>query len=150
MASGGPRVSISQISTFSASFADDLAAYSAARLDGIGVWELKLGEGPDDAELEAFRASGLESASAVPVVPSVLPLPLLGGPEDPAERLEAMLGSLHRLAPFTPSGIVCLTGTALGREPDVARRVGGDGRRQLAAAAAASGRSRRPSPTRWS
>ena len=121
MASGGPRVSISQISTFSASFADDLAAYSAAGLDGIGIWELKLGDGPDDAERSRrSRASGLDSASAVPVVPSILPLPLLGGPEDPGERLEAMLASLHRLAPFTPSGIVCLTGTGLGREPDEA------------------------------
>ncbi len=135
MASGGPRVSISQISTFSASFADDLAAYSAAGLDGIGIWELKLGDGPDDAELEAFRASGLDSASAVPVVPSILPLPLLGGPEDPAERLEAMLASLHRLAPFTPSGIICLTGTGLGRGPDEARRDVVDGLRQLAAEA---------------
>jgi len=139
MASGGPRVSISQISTFSASFADDLAAYSAAGLDGIGIWELKLGDGPDDDELDAFRASGLESASAVPVVPSLLPLPLLGGPEDPAERLEAMLASLHRLAPFTPSGIVCLSGTALGREPDEARRVVVDGLRQLAAESQALG-----------
>jgi sugar phosphate isomerase/epimerase len=139
MASGGPRVSISQISTFSASFAGDLAAYSAAGLDGIGIWELKLGDGADDDELDAFRASGLESASAVPVVPSLLPLPLLGGPEDPAERLEAMLASLHRLAPFTPSGIVCLSGTALGREPDEARRVVVDGLRQLAAEAQALG-----------
>jgi sugar phosphate isomerase/epimerase len=135
MASGGPRVSISQISTFSASFADDLAAYSAAGLDGIGIWELKLGDGPDDAELEAFHACGLDSASAVPVVPSILPLPLLGGPQDPAERLEAMLASLHRLAPFTPSGIICLTGTGLGREPDEARRIVVDGLRQLAAEA---------------
>jgi sugar phosphate isomerase/epimerase len=135
MASGGPRVSISQISTFSASFADDLAAYAAAGLDGIGIWELKLGEGPDHAELEAFRASGLDSASAVPAVPSLLPLPLLGGPEDPAERLDALLASLHRLAPFTPSGIVCLTGSGLGREPEEARRVVVDGLRQLGAEA---------------
>ncbi|HST18511.1 MAG TPA: sugar phosphate isomerase/epimerase family protein [Gaiellaceae bacterium] len=139
MASGGPRVSISQISTFSASFADDLAAYAAAGLDGIGIWELKLGERPGDAELEAFHASGLASASAVPTVPSVLPLPLLGGPEDPAERLAAMLASLHRLAPFTPSGIVCLTGSGIGREPDEARQLVVDGLRQLATEAEALG-----------
>ena len=132
MASGGPRVSISQISTFSAPFADDVAAYAEAGLDGIGVWELKLGDGPDDAELEAFRTSGLASAAAVPLVPSLLPLPLLGGPEDPAARLDAMLASLHRLAPFTPSGIVCLTGTGAGRDPDEARAVVVDGLRELA------------------
>ena len=46
-----------------------------------------------------------------------------------------MLASLHRLAPFTPSGIICLTGTGLGRGPDEARRDVVDGLRQLAAEA---------------
>jgi sugar phosphate isomerase/epimerase len=32
------------------------------------------------------------------------------GPSDPQERIEAICMSLHRLAPFEPSGIVCLTG----------------------------------------
>ncbi len=135
MASGGPRVSISQISTFAAPFAADLAAYTAAGLDGIGVWELKLGEGPDDELLEALDASGLARASAVPAVPSILPLPLLGGPEDPRERLDALLGSLRRLAPFRPSGIVCLTGTAAGRDAGEARGIVVDGLRELAAEA---------------
>jgi sugar phosphate isomerase/epimerase len=139
MASGGPRVSISQISTFSAPFADDVAAYAAAGLDGIGVWELKLGDGPDDDALEALHDSGLTGASAVPVVPSLLPLPLLGGPEDPAARLEALLASLHRLAPFRPSGIVCLTGTGAGRDPDDAHAVVVDGLRQLADEASSLG-----------
>jgi sugar phosphate isomerase/epimerase len=132
MASGGPRVSISQISTFSASFAADLAAYTAAGLDGIGVWELKLGDRPDEVELAALDASGLARASAVPAVPSILPLPLLGGPNDPRERLDALLASLHRLAPFAPSGIVCLTGTGAGRDLDEARGLVVDGLRELA------------------
>ena len=40
-----PRFSMSQISTLAASFADDLDAYAAAGLDGIGIWELKLPRG---------------------------------------------------------------------------------------------------------
>ena len=135
MASGRPRVSISQISTFAASFADDVDAYRAAGLDGIGIWELKLGDGPDDDALERLEGSGLDRASAVPSVPSILPLPLLGGSEDPRERLEALLGSLHRLAPFAPAGIVCLTGTGNARDPDEARRIVVDGLRELAAEA---------------
>ncbi len=100
-----PRFSISQISTLAASFDDDLAAYRAAGLDGIGIWELKLPENGDDtAALEAFVRSGLESASAVPVVPSILPLPLLGGPTDPQERIDAFCASIHRLAAFGASG----------------------------------------------
>jgi sugar phosphate isomerase/epimerase len=127
-----PRVSVSQITTFRSSFADDIRAYADAGLAGIGVWELKLGDGPDDEALELLAESGLGSASAVPAVPSILPLPLLGGPDDPGERLEAMCTSLERLAPFRPSGIVCLTGTADGRDPDEAREIVVDGLRTLA------------------
>ena len=134
-----PRYSISQISTFAASFEDDLAAYTAASLDGIGVWELKLPEGDDSAALEAFERSGLESASAVPLVPSILPLPLLGGPTDPAERIDALCASVHRLARFGPGGIVCLTGSGLGLDPGEARAVVVDGLRVLAREAELAG-----------
>ena len=67
-----------------------MRAYAAAGLDGIGIWELKLGEGGDAEALEPLEASGLESAAAVPAMPSILPLPLLGGPADPAERVDAL------------------------------------------------------------
>jgi sugar phosphate isomerase/epimerase len=139
VASPHPRVSVSQISTLHASFEDDLQAYADAGLDGIGIWELKLGEGPDDAALAAFASSALASASAVPAIPSILPLPLLGGPDDPAERIDAYLRSLHRLAPFAPSGVVCLTGTGQGRDADEARAIVVDGLRQLGAEAESLG-----------
>ena len=116
-----PRLSISQVSTLTASFADDVRAYAAAGLDGIGVWELKLGDGADDAALAELAASGLGSASAVPAVPSILPLPLLPGPDDPGERIDALCTSVHRLAAFEPTAIVCLTGPAGDRDPDDAR-----------------------------
>jgi hypothetical protein len=97
---GQPPISVSQVSTLGASFADDVRVYSQAGLDGIGVWELKLGDGPDDDAIALWRESGLGSATAVPAVPSILPLPLLAGPDDPAERVAAILHSLHRLAAF--------------------------------------------------
>jgi len=127
-----PRVSVSQITTVRSSFAGDVRLYAEAGLDGIGMWELKLGEDGDAPALEAFEASGLDSAAAVPAFPSILPLPLLGGPEDPAERIEAYCASLERLAPFRPSGVVCLTGTGDGRDADEARSVVVDGLRTIA------------------
>jgi sugar phosphate isomerase/epimerase len=126
-ASVAPRLAVSQITTLRSTFAEDVTGYAAAGFDGIGVWELKLGEGADAEALEALEASGLESAAAVPAVPSVLPLPLLGGPEDPAERIDAFCRSLERLAPFRPSSIVCLTGTGLGRDADDARATAVEG-----------------------
>ncbi|HET7044280.1 MAG TPA: sugar phosphate isomerase/epimerase family protein [Gaiellaceae bacterium] len=127
------------MTTLTASFAADVRAYADAGAEGIGIWELKLEEGADAEALELLEASGLGRASAVPAVPSILPLPLLGGPDDPAERVEALCASLHRLAPFGPSGIVCLTGSGLGRDPDDARRLVVDGLATVAAEAASLG-----------
>ncbi len=136
----GPRLSISQISTLPASFEDDLAAYTGAGLDGIGIWELKLSDDGDDSRaLDAFRRSGLEAASAVPAVPSILPLPLLEGPADPQERIDSLCASIHRLAVFAPPGIVCLTGPALGRDPDRARETVVAGLRTIAGEAERAG-----------
>ena len=100
------RVSISQIMTLSASFADDLAAYRAAGADGIGIWEFKLAED----SLGQFRQSGLAAATAVPAVPSILPLPLMDGPTDPEARVESICAGIRRLAPFEPTGMLFLTG----------------------------------------
>ena len=101
-----PRFSISQVSTLAASFADDVRAYRAAGADGIGVWEMKLG----DDSLAQFKESGLGSATAVPTVPSVHPLPLLPGPDTVRERIDSLLRSLEVLAPYQPPAILCFTG----------------------------------------
>jgi sugar phosphate isomerase/epimerase len=101
-----PAFSISQVSTLTASFADDVRAYAAAGVDAIGIWELKLGE----SSLDELRASGLGSATAVPSVPSIHPLPLLPGPETARERVDALLRSLEVLAPFAPGAVLCFTG----------------------------------------
>ena len=102
-------------------------------MDGIGIWEIKLPEGGDAEALEQLEASGLGSAAAVPAVPSILPLPLMEGPEEPPERIEAICSSLHRLAPFKPSDVVCLTGPGDDRDTVV------EGLRTIAAEAALLG-----------
>jgi sugar phosphate isomerase/epimerase len=100
------KLSISEITTVSQSFADDLDAYRAAGADGIGIWEMKLA----DDSLERFRESGLGAPAAVPAVPSILPLPLMEGPTDPGERIEAIRAGIRRLAPFEPACVLFLTG----------------------------------------
>jgi sugar phosphate isomerase/epimerase len=121
------RVSISQITTVGQSFADDLDAYKAAGADGVGIWELKL----ENDSLELFRESGLVPATAVPAVPSILPLPLMEGPEDPAERTEAICAGIRRLAPFEPPCVLFLTGPGDDRLAilDGLRAIGDEGRR---------------------
>ncbi len=101
-----PPFSISQVSTLAASFGEDVRAYAAAGAEGIGIWEMKLAEG----SLEEVHARGLGSATAVPTVPSIHPLPLLPGPETVRKRIDALLGSLEVLAPFAPAAVLCFTG----------------------------------------
>src|SRR5207302_709872 len=87
-----------------APFEADLLAYRDAGADGIGIWELKLPAGEDERSLALVRESGLEVTNCVPHVPSILPLPLIDGPVDPRERIEAICASIRRLAPFEPAG----------------------------------------------
>jgi sugar phosphate isomerase/epimerase len=122
-----PRFAISQITTLPASFEDDLGAYRDAGAEGIGIWEIKLRDGEETAQLEALRESGLASTAAVPAVPSIAPLPI-PGPDDPAERVEAYCAALRRLAPFEPTAVVLLTGPGT-------REVVVDGLRAIAAEA---------------
>jgi sugar phosphate isomerase/epimerase len=122
------KLSISEITTVTLSFADDLNAYRAAGADGIGIWETKLA----DDSLDRFRASGLTAAAAVPAVPSILPLPLLEGPSDPGERVDAIRAAIGRLAPFEPECVLFLTGPGDEREAvlDGIRAIAEEGRAQ--------------------
>jgi sugar phosphate isomerase/epimerase len=134
-----PLFAVCEFTTLNASFEDDLAAYAAAGAGGIAICELKLEEGREDEQLAAFRASGLTATSSVPAVPSLLPLPKLPGPESPQERLEAICAGVHRLAPFEPTAIVCLTGPPGELAEDEARQIVVEGLRAVAEEAAPYG-----------
>jgi sugar phosphate isomerase/epimerase len=112
-------------------FDDDLRVYAEAGVDGIGIWEMKLPERNDRETAERVRASGLEVTTCVAAVPSILPLPLMEGPTDPKERVEAFCASLHRLAAFEPPAVALLTGSSRGLEPERARKQVVDGLRTI-------------------
>jgi sugar phosphate isomerase/epimerase len=133
------RFAVCEFSTLGASFEEDLAAYAAAGFEGISICELKLVEGREAEHLAAFRESSLAASSCIPTVPSILPLPLLPGPEDPEERVEAIRAGIRRLAPFEPSAIVCLTGPPGERDEAEARRIVVKGLRAVAEEAERSG-----------
>ena len=132
MSPSTPPFAVCEFTTLRSSFEEDLAAYGAAGVSGIGICEIKLEEGREEEQLAALEASGLESRSAVPTVPSILPLPLFPGPEDPDERIEALCASVRRLAPFEPSALVCLTGPAGALRDADARRMAVEGLRAVA------------------
>jgi sugar phosphate isomerase/epimerase len=123
------RLSICEFTTLSATFEEDLAAYGAAGVRGIGVCELKLGEG----SAKRLRESGLRATHCIPSVPSILPLPLMEGPAEPEQRIEALCASVRRLAELDPVCVVFLTGP--GEGDDIVR----EGIRAVASAGEAAG-----------
>jgi sugar phosphate isomerase/epimerase len=129
------RIGICEFTTLPASFEEDLAAYRAAGVEGVGVCELKLGEG----SAERLRASGLRATHCVPAVPSILPLPPMGGPVEPEARVEALCAGVRRLAELDPVCVLFLTGPAGERNDAEAREVVREGIRAVAAAGAAAG-----------
>jgi sugar phosphate isomerase/epimerase len=134
------RLSLSEISTVAASFAEDVAAYSAAGLDGIGIWEFKLPD-DDEANIVLLREAGLGVSNCIPAIPTILQLGIPGmkGPPDPSERIEALCASMHRLARYAPASVLCLTGPIGDRDPEGAYAIVVDGLRQIAAEARAAG-----------
>src|SRR4051812_8668303 len=109
--SARPPFSVSQVTTFHSTFDEDLANYREAGAEGIGIWEFKLGEDRSkDAESVAkLRDSGLQATTCIPGTLSVFPVPF-PGPDDPAERVDALCAAIEMFAPFEPEVILCLTG----------------------------------------
>jgi len=134
------KLSLSEISTVTASFAQDVAAYAAAGFDGIGIWEFKLPE-DDAANVGLLRDVGLAVSNCVPAVPTILPLLLPGmeGPPDVGERIASLCASMRRLAAYEPESVLVITGPAGQLDQGDARRVVLDGLREVAAAARESG-----------
>jgi len=135
-----PKFSVSQITTFHQTFDEDLASYTAAGVEGVGVWEFKLPEDGDDADVLAkLKASGLRATTCIPGTLSVYPVPF-PGPDDPAERVAELCAAIRRFAPFEPEVVLCLPGAPPeGTDPAESRRVIVEGFRQAARVAAEHG-----------
>jgi sugar phosphate isomerase/epimerase len=106
-----PRFSVSQVTTFHSTFDEDLANYREAGVAGIGIWEFKLGEDrAKDVESAAkLRDSGLQATTCIPGTLSVFPVPF-PGPDDPAERVDALCAAIEMFVPFEPKIVLCITG----------------------------------------
>jgi sugar phosphate isomerase/epimerase len=134
------KLSLSEISTEGTPFAENVRAYAAAGFDGIGIWEINL-RGDHAAGRALVREAGLGVANCIPSIPSLLPLGIPGmeGPPDPDERIASICASMHRLAPFEPESVLCLTGPVGDLDPGRARTLVVQGLREIAAAARESG-----------
>ena len=133
-----PPFSISETTTYPATFEEDLAAYKAAGVEGIGIWEFKLPKGQDERSIEALQASGLEATICVPEVPCILPDAYFREPRDPIARRKALCAAIRRFAAFKPAGVMVLSGAPSGN-PATDRRVIVEGLKAAADAAGEAG-----------
>ena len=133
-----PRLSISECTTYTASFEQDLAAYKEAGAEGIGIWEFKLPKGQDNRLREALSKSGLSPTLCVPEVPSIVPDPFFREPVDPRARRTELSAAIRRLAAFKPLAVMVLPG-APGDNPADTRRIVVEGLKAAADTAGEAG-----------
>ena len=128
-----PKYSILEYVTLNLSFADELAAFRAGGAEGVGVTEFT---GPKVRERETMiktlHSSGLQPTVCWPAVPSVLPLTLFGGPQEPEKRILAMCEGIRTLRPLQPLACGCVTGAQGSYDKSDARRIVVDGLREVA------------------
>jgi sugar phosphate isomerase/epimerase len=132
-----PRLSVIEFTTPMLSFLEDLSIYRAAGMEGISIVEEKLLHPADD--LARLKESELQVSSFFPACVSLLPSPLMPGPQLPADRIRSICRSIKRLAPFEPACCFVTTGPRGRYGWDEAHEIVIDGYRQVAAAAAVEG-----------
>jgi sugar phosphate isomerase/epimerase len=107
------RIAICEWTTFPASFEEELAAYRAAGAGGIGILEFKTAVTADTRA--KLRESGLVATNCMPAAGSILPSPMIPGPEEPEARVDSICESIARFAVLEPACVFFLTGP--GEEP---------------------------------
>jgi sugar phosphate isomerase/epimerase len=142
-----PRLSVNEATTPNSTFAEDLANFRAAGVDGIGITLGGIAAGnvkvADDAEaLRLLRASGLQAGFCIPSTTAILPRDprkigaLAGALSEPADRTDALIADIRRLAAFDPVCCICLPGPVGAYEPEEARAIAVEGLGRAARAAA--------------
>ncbi len=123
------RIGICEWTTFPASFEDELAACRIAGAGAIGILEFKVAEVSGVGE--KLREAGLAASACLPAVGSILPSPLIPGPDEPEARVDSICASVARLAALDPSCVFFLTGPGDDREAVIEgiRRIGEAGAR---------------------
>jgi len=123
------RVGICEWTTFPASFEEELRASAGAGAGAIGILEFKL-EGVEDVRGK-LREAGLAASACLPAAGSILPSPLIPGPEEPEARVESICASVARFAELEAACVFFLTGPGEASEVvrEGIRRIGEAGER---------------------
>ncbi|WP_176489072.1 sugar phosphate isomerase/epimerase family protein [Rhizorhabdus dicambivorans] len=136
------RLSVCELSLPDTSFEQDLDLIRASGATGIAISEFKLRDGEEEQQIAALKESGLAATICIPANTSPLPLrpdSIFPGPADPDLRLEAMLGSIRRIAMFEPDCILTVTGSNSDYDAADARKIAVEALREATALAVSLG-----------
>lgn len=133
------RLSVNQMTFAGTTFADDVETCHDAGVLGLGVEAWKLTPGRDEEFAEALADADIQATLCVPETPSILPVALFGGSQDPQRRLDEMIASIQRFERFRPAQFITLTGVDGSRADAELRRTVVEGYRRVGAAAAEVG-----------
>lgn len=133
------RLAMCEFTTIDTTFEDDVRLAVEFALPAMSICETKLAAGDLHDAYALFETSGLRCSCAVPANLSPLPpIPdgMYPGPADPGARLQLMVDSVRRLAPFRPQTIVFTTGALGSRAQRDAEQVAREALRAVAREAA--------------
>jgi len=107
-------LSVSEFTTTPWPFERDVERYAAHGLDAIEVCEFKLSATDFRRQLRRIGHAGLAVSSVQTTVHSLFPDSLAPQPSDPRERVDAMIASIEKLAPYVAqeTPFVVITGAA--------------------------------------
>ncbi len=111
MASIDDRFALSAGTTYHAPFIEDIVAYPAAGVAGLGLWEYKL-EGDRDAERATqMKDAGLTATYCFPLNPGIFTgNGHFAHPKNSDARLTILLESIKRFATYDPVAVCILAG----------------------------------------
>lgn len=118
-----PLFAVSEGTTYHSPFIEELTAYPAAGIDGIGLWEFKL-EGDRDVErAAALREAGLTPTFCFPLTPGIFTgNGHFAHPKDSEARLQILKESVRRFGIYQPVAVCILAGAPQGGDVTESRR----------------------------
>ncbi|MFF1876632.1 sugar phosphate isomerase/epimerase family protein [Leifsonia sp. NPDC058230] len=138
--SGEAKFAVSDGTTYHAPFIEELTAYPAAGIHGLGLWEHKLEGDRDHERAQAMAEAGIHATFCFPLTPGIFTgNGHFAHPKDPDSRMQILRESVERFAIYQPEAVCILAGAPQGGDVVESRRRVVSAFRELAAIAKGEG-----------
>ncbi len=135
-----PKFAVSDGTTYHAPLIEELKAFPAAGVQGVGLWEFKLEGDRDEERAAAMADAGLAATFCFPLTPGIFTgNGHFAHPKDPDARLRILLESVRRFAIYRPQAVCILAGAPQGGDEAESRRRVVAAFKEVSAVAADSG-----------